>query len=68
MSLPPIGSTLLTSPLFPALSNLACLFTIPRQTRVLTHRIAHLIHVHGAQPWQVLAITFTNKVKQGKQI
>ncbi|PRW20204.1 ATP-dependent DNA helicase isoform B [Chlorella sorokiniana] len=31
------------------------------KTRVLTHRIAHLIHAHGAQPWQVLAITFTNK-------
>ncbi|KAI7840013.1 hypothetical protein COHA_006278 [Chlorella ohadii] len=31
------------------------------RTRVLTHRIAHLIHAHGAQPWQVLAITFTNK-------
>lgn len=34
------------------------------QTRVLTHRIAHLIHAHGAQPWQVLAITFTNKVRK----
>lgn len=39
---------------------LAC--PAPVQTRVLTHRIAHLIRVHGAQPWQVLAITFTNKV------
>ena len=33
------------------------------QTRVLTARIAQLIHEHGARPWQVLAITFTNKVR-----
>jgi hypothetical protein len=32
------------------------------QTRVLTARIVQLIHVHKAQPWQILAITFTNKV------
>ena len=32
------------------------------KTRVLTARIAHLIHAHGARPWQVVAITFTNKV------
>jgi DNA helicase-2/ATP-dependent DNA helicase PcrA len=31
------------------------------KTRVLTHRIAHLIAERRAQPWQVLAITFTNR-------
>ncbi|KAL4857524.1 ATP-dependent DNA helicase PcrA [Chlorella vulgaris] len=31
------------------------------KTRVLTARIAQLIHTHGAHPWQILAITFTNK-------
>lgn len=37
------------------------------QTRVLTSRIAHLIRAHGAQPYQILAITFTNKVGQRGQ-
>ena len=32
---------------------------------MLTARIAHLIHAHGVQPWQVLAITFTNKASGG---
>ncbi len=31
------------------------------KTRVLTHRIAHLVAARGARPGQVLAITFTNK-------
>ena len=31
------------------------------KTRVLTYRIAHMIANEGVRPWQVLAITFTNK-------
>ncbi len=31
------------------------------KTRVLTRRIAHLIASRDAAPWQILAITFTNK-------
>jgi DNA helicase II / ATP-dependent DNA helicase PcrA len=31
------------------------------KTRVLTHRIAHLIQVRDVHPMEVLAITFTNK-------
>src|SRR6266852_7209736 len=31
------------------------------KTRVLTYRVAHLIHAVGAKPSEILAITFTNK-------
>jgi DNA helicase-2/ATP-dependent DNA helicase PcrA len=31
------------------------------KTRVLTYRIAYLVEVKGVQPWNIFAVTFTNK-------
>jgi DNA helicase-2/ATP-dependent DNA helicase PcrA len=31
------------------------------KTRVIVHRIVHLIRERGVPPWQILAVTFTNK-------
>jgi len=31
------------------------------KTRVLTYRIAYLIQEKGVQPWNIFAVTFTNK-------
>ncbi len=31
------------------------------KTRALTHRVAYLIQERGVKPWQIMAVTFTNK-------
>ena len=31
------------------------------KTRVIAHRIAHLVEDRGVEPWRILAVTFTNK-------
>lgn len=38
------------------------------KTKVLTHKIAYLIGEKGIKPWQILAITFTNKAANEMKI